>query len=194
VSDHGPDPTLVLPQSAGAIGEICVREWEPADAQGLTDAVRISHAHLHPWMPWVEQPPLSVSERLGWMREMRERRCGGGDAIYGILFRGQAAGGCGLHQRIGEGGLEIGYWVRADLVRRGIATTAVRILTAAAFALPQIERVEIHHDKANTASGRVAAAAGYRLVAEHPREPEAPGESGVECRWLLTRDQLLASP
>jgi ribosomal-protein-serine acetyltransferase len=66
-------------------------------------------------MPWVDQPPLSASERLRWMQEMRERRSAGGDAVYGIFVSGQAAGGCGLHKRIGEGGLELGYWVRADL-------------------------------------------------------------------------------
>ena len=51
--------------------------------------------------------------------------------------------------------LEIGYWVHVDHLQKGYATEMARILTSAAFTVPGIERVEIHHDKANTRSGAI---------------------------------------
>ena len=81
----------------------------------------------------------------------------------------QIVGGCGLHRRVGPGGLEIGYWVHAAWTRRGLATAAVRQLAAEAFADPAIAFVEIHHDPANVASGAVAAVAGFTRVAAAPR-------------------------
>ena len=66
------------------------------------------------------------------------------------------AGGAGLMARIGPGGLEIGYWVHAGHVRRGLATAATSALIAEAFTLPGITRVEIRHDELNTASGGIS--------------------------------------
>ena len=180
-----------LPLAPGSLGEVSVRAWEPADAAALNAAVAVSLEHLRPWMSWVAQGSMSLRDRVSWIEERRSAfEQPGQDANYGIFYGDEVAGACGLHRRIGEGGLEIGYWVRADLTRRGIATSAVRILTAAAFAIPGIERVEIHHDNANIASGKTAAAAGYTLVAEVADEPEAPAESGIECQWQLRREQL----
>ena len=64
----------------------------------------------------------------------------------------RVVGGSGLHRRIGPDGLEIGSWVRRDFVRRGIASSAAAWLTDLAFARPDIDRVEIHRDRANVAS------------------------------------------
>jgi ribosomal-protein-serine acetyltransferase len=58
---------------------------------------------------------------------------------------------------VGDGGLEIGYWVHGDWTGRGIATDAAVALTDAALGLPGIDWVEIYHDAANVASGRIPA-------------------------------------
>jgi hypothetical protein len=50
--------------------------------------------------------------------------------------------------------------------------------------------VEIYHDAANEASGRIPAKLGYvRLGERAPRDlwPPAPGESGVDVVWQITR-------
>jgi hypothetical protein len=48
------------------------------------------------------------------------------------------------------------------------ATDAVAALTGAAFGLPGIDRVEIYHDAANVASGRIPAQLGYARLGERP--------------------------
>ncbi len=89
---------------------------------------------------------------------------------------GELVGSSGLHRRIGPGGLEIGYWIHPRHLRRGLATEVARQLTDRAFADPSVDRVEIHHDRANAASGGVPAKLGFELVGEtRPASPVARG-------------------
>jgi ribosomal-protein-serine acetyltransferase len=139
-------------------------------------------------MPWVAGEPQTLEERramlVGWEREWSA----GGDVLLGIFMDGRVAGSCGLHRRIGPGGVEIGYWVHPAFTRRGLATTAARLLTVAAFLLPAIDRVEIHHDRANAASAGIPRKLGFELAGEVPaKEQGAPAEIGIDCRWRMTR-------
>lgn len=135
---------------------------------------------------------MSPSRRRAWIRAVRRDAEAGGDRVFGIWVDGRLAGGCGLHRRIGPGGLELGYWVHRDFVHRGVATSAVRRLVELAFADPAIDRAEIHHDAANGASAGVARAAGFRHVEDRADERSAPAESGVERIWRLTREECEA--
>lgn len=166
--------------------ELELRHWEEGDAAALNRAVEASAEHLKPWLAWASTP-MDVEQRRQWIRDDRREREAGGDRTYGLWLGGRIAGGCGLHRRIGPGGLEIGYWIHVDFVRRGLATEVVRRLVAIAFADPAIDRVEIHHDAANPASGRVAGAAGFTHVDVGRDDPKTPAESGVEHVWRLTR-------
>ncbi|MDE3132519.1 MAG: GNAT family N-acetyltransferase, partial [Acidobacteriota bacterium] len=143
-----------------------VRRWRTQDAQALNDAVAASREHLLPWMPWAGEPPMTLAQRLrqlaDWEREWRA----GGDCVYGIFVGDQVAGGCGLHRRLGPAGLEIGYWLAMGFTGRGVITVAAGLLTDAAFDVPGLELVEIHHDKANERSGAVPRRLGYTLVRE----------------------------
>ena len=167
--------------------DLVLRVWEEDDAPALGRAVTESLEHLRPWMPWAAFEPQSISARRGWIREVRRQCAAGGDRVYGMWLGDDVVGGCGLHDRLGPAALEIGYWVHVGFTRRGLAKEAVRQLCAEAFARPRIEHVEIHHDRANVASGAVAAAAGFSFVSEHPRPPDAPGNEGVEMIWRLDR-------
>ena len=142
-------------------------------------------------MGWVKQEPLSLTRRKKMLEEWEHEWLRGGDVVMAVLVNGQVAGGCGLHRRVGRGGLEIGYWTHPSFLRTGIASRATRTLTAEAFAFTKITHVDIHHDKANQASAGVPRKLGYRLIEEVPDEPEAPAEVGLECRWGLTREQWL---
>jgi RimJ/RimL family protein N-acetyltransferase len=62
-------------------------------------------------------------------------------------------------------------------------------LTEAAFAQPEVLRVEIHHDKANIASAGVPRKLGFRLVREVGDEITAPSELGVSCEWQMTQEE-----
>jgi RimJ/RimL family protein N-acetyltransferase len=89
--------------------------------------------------------------------------------------------------RIGPSVLEIGYWVHAAYQRRGIATDAARLLTDAAFAFPDVRRVEIHCDAGNIASAGVARTLGYRLDRTVPDAIDTPGKTGRSMIWIIER-------
>lgn len=171
---------------------LLIRPWRLSDAAALRAAVVNSLDHLRPFMPWVRAEPLSVTRRREMIREWRRGAERGGDLVYGLFAGDTVAGGCGLHRRIGPGGLEIGYWVHVDHVRRGYATAAARCMARRAFREPAVERVEIHHDRANTPSGMVARRLGFTLVEEVERHVDAPSASGVICVWRLQRESPAA--
>jgi len=182
-------PPTILPEVAGSDGELIVSRWTVTAAAELGRAVDESLEQLLPWMPWASEPPLSLEDRRALIDRWASEWAAGGDCIYGIFADGQVAGSCGLHRRLEAGGIEIGYWLHPDYTGRGIATRAARLLTAAAFTDPQIELVEIHHDRANSSSAGVPRRLGFELVGEFEDPVRAPGESGVECRWRMTRER-----
>jgi ribosomal-protein-serine acetyltransferase len=176
----------VLPERLEAADGLVLRRWIVDDAEALSRAVSESLEQLRPWMPWVSSEPLAPDGRKALIAEWENEWRGGGDIYMGAFLDGRIAGGCGLHHRIGPGGLEIGYWTHPEFLRRGVATTAARLLTGAALAFPGISHVEIRHDKMNSASGGVPRKLGYRFIGEIPHEPVAPAEAGVSYRWLMT--------
>ncbi len=179
-----------LPERLEDSGGLVLRRWVPADAEALGRAVAESADHLRPWMAWIAEEPMRVAGRRARIIEWENAWRTGGDVLLGVFCDGLIAGGCGLHRRLGPAGLEIGYWIHPAFLRRGLATRAARLLTDAAFAVPGIDRVEIHHDKANLASAGVPRKLGFRWLGEgpDPDEPHAPAEIGLECRWGMDRD------
>lgn len=157
---------------------VVVRHWREEDAAALTRAVAQSLEHLRPWMPWAAEEPKSTVARRALIQRWERERLAGGDEYLAIWVDGRLAGGCGMHRRIGPGGLELGYWVHPGFIRRGVATEAARRLCERAFAAPSIDRVEIHHAPANVASAGVPARLGFERV---------PATASAEWVWRLTR-------
>ena len=169
-------------------GQVTLCRWRPGDAAALVAAVIESQEHLRPWMHWADG--YDGNRAAEYLRECQSEWASGETFAYAVIIADQIVGSAGLHNRVGDGGLEIGYWVRAGWTGRGIATDAAAALTAAALALPGIDRVEIHHDAANVASGRIPAKLGYARVGERSARnlwPPAPGETGTEVVWRFTR-------
>jgi ribosomal-protein-serine acetyltransferase len=183
-SDPGP---VTGPAEVLSHGQITLRRWRPDDATGLLAAVIESQEYLRPWMHWAEG--YDQDRAAEYLRECETQWASGETFAYAIIVADLIVGSAGLHNRVGDGGLEIGYWVRAGWTGRGIATDAAAALTAAALALPGIDRVEIHHDAANLASGRIPAKLGYARLGERPTRdlwPRAPGETGTDMVWQFT--------
>ena len=177
-----------LPPPTLTDGRIVVRRFDLRDAVALDAAIVASVDHLRPWMAWAADEPLPLETKKTVIARAAQRWDAGEDFMYAITSADDdhtIIGGTGLHPRIGPGGLEIGYWVRADRTRCGVATAAARLLTAAALRLDGIDRVEIHHDRANFASAAVPRRLGFRLLDERPDEIVAPGEEGVEWHWRM---------
>ncbi len=182
----------ILPHTLEAYG-VTLHRWQPDDAALLHQAVTESVDHLRPWMDWIAQEPQTVAQRKAMLDDWEREWRAGGDAAYAILVEhGRVAGGCGLHHRRGPPTLEVGYWTHPAFLRRGIATAAARLLTDAAFDLPGVEFVEIHHDRANVRSRGVPARLGFEAVGERPDRRVAPAEIGIDCTWRIARTAWLS--
>jgi len=168
-------------------GPVVLRRWRAADADTVCDLVVASLEHLRPWMSWAAG--FGPRDAARFAAQCEQDWESGAAFNYAIISGGAPAGSCGLMARSGAGGLEIGYWVAARYLRRGLATAAAGALVDAAFGLPGIGQVEIVHDAANVASGGVPPKLGFTQIARrpHPDGPQAPAESGTDVVWRLTR-------
>ena len=172
------------------LGDLELVRWSPDDVDAVNDAVVASIEHLRPWMPWAGD--ASRTTNLDFLHRTNEKWNDGTEFAYGIWDRsGLLVGSASLMDRIGAGALEIGYWVRVDRVKQRVASRATSALVDAAFALPGIDVIEIHHDRENTASGGVPRRLGFKRSGEFEKAPTAPGESGTFVRWRISREAWL---
>lgn len=116
---------------------------------------------LVPWMPWCH-PAYAMTETRTWLEAQVEAFKDGTAFEFAIVSpAGRHIGACGLngidraHRRA-----NLGYWVRSDASRRGIATAATLLLRDWAFLNTDLERLEIVVAVENHASLRVAEKTG----------------------------------
>jgi ribosomal-protein-serine acetyltransferase len=166
---------------------LALRRLGPADAEALDLAVGQSIDHLRPWMAWIANEPVSLAQRRAMLAQWRRGWPQRGEAVFGIFDVGAIAGTLGVRPR-GLGTVEIGYWIHAAFTRRGLASGGSRLLTDLAFSWPDVNGVEIHHDKANLASAAVPRKLGFRLIGETADLKLSPAEVGIDCAWRIERD------
>ena len=142
---------------------LVVRCYHPSDAQMLDDSVTESLEHLKPWMPWAHLEPEAVEEKIKRLKHFRGEFDLGQDYIYGIFNKDETRllGGTGLHTRLSDSELEIGYWIHKDFVKQGLTTESTAALIKVAFEIIHIHRIEIHCDPANLASASIPRKLGF---------------------------------
>ncbi len=142
---------------------LVVRCYQPSDTQLLADSVKESVEHLKPWMPWAHSEPTPFEQRLDGVKRFRGRFDLKEDYIYGIFNPEETKllGGTGLHTRLGDNQLEIGYWIHKDYVNKGLVTESTAALVKVAFEIVHVHRIEIHCDPGNHASASIPRKLGF---------------------------------
>jgi len=174
-----------------------LRCWEPVDAPLLKAAVDDSRKHLIPWMPWARGDPEPVEKVAGRIRNYRSHFDQGKDFGYGIfkLDASQVLGETGLHPRVGEGGIEIGYWIHVDYIGQGFATETSAALTRVAFEVLGVDRVEIHCAPDNKASAAIPRKLGFTHEATLRRRTRfAKNDWRDSMIWTLFASDYPSSP
>ena len=173
-------------------GPVTLHRWRAGagPAAELTQAVTETLDELRPFMPWA-RGEYGLADAEEFLASCEQGWDAGTEFSYAIRSGGGAlAGGAGLMARIGSGGLEIGYWVHAGHMRRGLATAATSALVAEAFTLPGITRIEIRHDELNTASGGIPRKLGFTFVRSVPgTDSRLDGTEPTDLVWELTRTE-----
>ncbi|MFU8870504.1 GNAT family N-acetyltransferase [Micromonospora sp. SL4-19] len=126
--------------------------------------------------------PYTEESARWWITEGAPAAWAAGGAAYAIAdpATDRLLGGIGLsHPVPARAQLEIGYWVAPWARGRGVATAATRALAEHAFAAG-CARLELLTNEENTASQRVALAAGFRH--EGVRRSANPGRDSLTPR------------
>jgi ribosomal-protein-alanine N-acetyltransferase len=161
------------------LGSCIIRDWATGDLAAL-----VRHANnRNIWINVRDRFPHPYREEHG--REFLSRiSTQAPQTTWAIGADGEAVGGIGLMlltdvERVSA---EIGYWLGEAYWGRGIATDAVRGVTAAAFRDFDLLRIFALPFADNVASIRVLEKAGYQLEG---RMPQSAIKDGV------VRDQLM---
>ena len=143
------------------MSEPAIRFYDPADAQDLFEASAESIPEIHPWLPWCH-PGYALAEAQAYIAHTAQARAAAAEFSFAVFDgAGRFAGGVGL-SRIDRPNrtANLGYWVRSDHCRQGVATAAVLLLRDWGFANTGLVRMEIVVAVENRASLRVAEKSG----------------------------------
>lgn len=143
-----------------ADGVVTLREWATEDRDALVEI-----ANDETIQRWTRVPsPYTRSDAEQWFALTRSTRAAGHQAAFAVTAAhdGELLGSIDLRVNPADPAVgELGYMVGPRARGQGVATRAVGLVTAWAFAALGIERMEILVDPRNEPSVRVAEAAGF---------------------------------
>jgi RimJ/RimL family protein N-acetyltransferase len=142
---------------------LVVRCYGPSDAKLLLESVAENVDHLKPWMPWAHAEPEPIEAIIDRVQRFRGLFDLHQDYVYGIFNKEETRllGGTGLHTRLGQDQLEIGYWIHKDFTNQGLVTESTMALVKVAFEFIHVHRLEIHCDPRNLASASIPRKLGF---------------------------------
>jgi [ribosomal protein S5]-alanine N-acetyltransferase len=149
------------PTTPPSYGSVVLRAFTDQDAHL---AVELGE---DPYLPLIGSLPAhpTAQQALEWIRRQRGQLAERQRFSFAIADAesDNAVGAIGLGLRdLSAGRATAGYAVSPARRGRGIATSALQALTAFAWTIPGLYRVELYIEPWNTSSIRVAEAAGYR--------------------------------
>jgi RimJ/RimL family protein N-acetyltransferase len=162
----------------------------------LLEAITKSVEHLRTWMPWANDEPSSLDDKINLIRIFRGQFDLGTDFIYGIFNKTETEiiGGTGLHPRIGKYAKEIGYWISVHHINQGFATETAHALTKVGFEIDKLDRIEIHCAPDNIQSRNIPQKLGYTLEAIlKNRTVDSQGNPRDTMIWTLFKDDYQKS-
>lgn len=149
------------PTTPPTYGSVVLREFTDDD---LHLAIELGE---DPYIPLIGSLPAfpTAQQALEWIHRQRGRLAEGRGLSFAIAdaHSDKAVGGIGLWlQNLSAGRATVGYSVSAAYRGRCIASDALRALTAFAWTIPTLYRIELYIEPWNTGSIRVAEACGYQ--------------------------------
>ncbi|MDQ3752024.1 MAG: GNAT family N-acetyltransferase [Actinomycetota bacterium] len=140
-------------------GPVTLRRWRAGDAFAI--AAACSDTEIQRWLPL----PSPYTEQHGreYLAMMEEDAATGRGFALAIVdpSSGLLLGSIACRMSKDRGVVDVGYWIAPNARRRGVATAALRALSAWVFANLYPARIELITDPDNVASQRVAEKAGF---------------------------------
>ena len=152
--------TLTWPEPLPAHGPVVLRPYRDSDLPLVAELA------ADPYIPLISTVPHAYTDEAGleFIARQHSRLTSGTGWSFVVADANddRAIGSAGLWVReLQAGRATAGYCVAPGPRGRGLATAALQALTAFAWTVPGLHRVELFVEGWNTASLRVAAHAGY---------------------------------
>jgi RimJ/RimL family protein N-acetyltransferase len=118
------------------------------------------------------------------------------DYVYGIFNPEETRliGGTGLHTRLGDRQLEIGYWIHKDFINKGLVTESTAALVKVAFEVIHVHRVEIHCDPGNQTSASIPRKLGFTHEGTLRQKTPFLDRWSDSMVWGLLEEEYPSSP
>lgn len=141
------------------VGELVLRPWTVADVPALVAA------YADPAIRRWHVRSLSLDEAKEWVVGAERSWAEETAASWAVATRaGELVGRMTLGTiNLAWGSADVRYWVVAHARGRGVASSALRVLSDWAMSDLGLHRLELEHSTKNVASCRVAAKANYAL-------------------------------
>jgi len=137
---------------------LALRPWRAGDVG------TVAAAYDDPGIQRWHTRSMSPDEAAAWVASWADRWQGETGCGFAITTDDEVVGQISLRSLDhGDGRSDISYWVLPGARGRGVATTALRLLSGWAFDVLGLHRIEVDHSVDNPASCLVATRAGYRL-------------------------------
>ncbi len=160
-----------------------LRPWRQSDEESLVRHANNrniwrNHRDLFPH-------PYTIADARGWLAHVQ-----GAEWTLAIEVDGEAVGGIGLHRQddVHRRSAEIGYWLGEAYWGRGIATEAVRAMTAYGFERFDLIRIYALIFEWNAASMRVVEKAGYQFEGRRRKAVIKDGQIIDDLLYAIVRE------
>jgi RimJ/RimL family protein N-acetyltransferase len=166
---------------------IILREWRPDDLDDLV--AMLDEPDIARWTPMPS--PFDVAAGIAYLKRAYQGRISGRRIQLAITADGGKPLGEVLLFGVGSGAkeAELGYLVGEPHRGRGLASSALALLSTYARSSLNLSRLVLRIDPGNTASTSVARRCGYRLTGEAPILQEGPwGPTSLDT-WELLEGQ-----
>jgi RimJ/RimL family protein N-acetyltransferase len=174
-------PMLAHPLGDGAE----LRPLEPWQAAEFAAYVEEQREHLRPWLPWAVFVTDEPSARA-FLQRYADRQAADEGRIYGLWEHDRLVGGTLFRVFDAAGGTcEIGVWLSADAVGRGLVTRAASAMVDWAVSVRGMRRVEWHTVPENRSSRAVAERLGMQLEGVQRQAFEHEGRLWDVELWAL---------
>jgi ribosomal-protein-serine acetyltransferase len=155
-----------------------LRDLQESDADEVYAVIDANRAYLSEWMPWAEGQTLDGTR--AFIRKSAQQHADNQGFQVAMIDADTIVGAIGYH-RVDWGNLatSMGYWIAESAQGRGTVTLAVSALVDHAFAVWELNRVEIQAGVENTRSRAIPERLGFTLEGVR-RQVERVGDRFVD--------------